>query len=397
MTTTMLRKLLFTMLALCLIAAAVPGIVAANERPIQLIVNNESKGELDAYIQKGVMYVALRPFLNALGYTVQYNSADKEVSSNIDGKELMYVFGEDSIYFDDDAYYLPVTGTILNGQVYLPIRQLSYFTKYNVDYDKQRRTVTMVKFGYGQELAIRELVTKYYLTNSPKLLTDDTLIYYNRNFDYEADAAQYISEIPTRNFIVKIDYIHYASDHEAELQVTYTDNDQVLNTTNVTWYSIRFENGQWKIYREAVIELLHELPPDIDESAAAILEQNNKEQASVLSDIHTYYKAHNEENIELALQYTSPSFIDHWKAFMIDHSTWRQSLEAHYTYADERVKLTDERIVFLGEKEAVVHGMLEWSETVEWEMEGPYVYEALIYLDYANGHWNYGMDLHIDT
>lgn len=399
MTTMMLRKLFFSMLALCLIAATAPVMVAANERPIQLIVNNEGKGELDALIQKGVMYVALRPYLNALGYTVQYNAADKEVSSDIDGTDLVYWFGEELIGFNDQMYVLDAAAPIIKGHIYLPIRLLSEFTTHTVEYDKHQRSIRMLKYGHGQEPAIRALITKYYETNSPKLLTDDNyqLHYYNLDFDYEADAYKSISEIPVRHFNVVIDDIEYTSNTEATLKVTIILNNQVLDRKNEYVFDIRNENGQWKISRIDWVSLHFILPNDIDETAAAILENHNQDQAAVLQDLRTYYKAYNEENLELALRYTSPSFMERWQALLIDHSTWKQSLEAHFAYADEREMLSEERVVFLGEREAVVQGTLEWSQSVGGNPEGSDFFEVLIYMEYANGHWNFKESLDIDN
>lgn len=352
----MLKKLLLTWLTVCLFAT-VPVAASAAEKPIQLYVNNEKMGPLDAFIEKGIMYVALRQFLTALGYEVHYDE----------------------------------------GRVYLSIRDLCDIMKYAVNYDQKQRTVSMMKYGYGQEPAIRELITKFYKTGSPTLLSDDNPQrgYYNLDFDYVADANRNISEIPVKDFSVNIDRLDFTSEFEATLQVTITDNDEVINKTSILSCDLRNVNGQWKIAHYDWKELLTELPSDINESAAAIMNHQYEEQLAVLSDLRTYNKAYNEENLEQTLQYTAPSFMEHWQAAVIGGYAWSYFLEAYFAFSDTRENLSGERVVFLGEKEAVVHATKEWSETVEGITEGPYEYEVLIYMDYANGHWNYHTDFTI--
>ncbi|MNZ79617.1 hypothetical protein D3C78_982240 [compost metagenome] len=138
------------------------------------------------------------------------------------------------------------------------------------------------------------------------------------------------------------------------------------------------------------------LPKDVDEMAAQIKEKQYKEQNAVLSDLRTYYKAYNEENLDLTLQYTSPLFMEDWSAAIIWGGEWEESLKAQFELSDARYKLSEERVIFLGEKEAVVHGKLEWSDASDGVEPGDHVFEALIYMDYANGHWNYSKDIDIN-
>ncbi|SFF05204.1 hypothetical protein SAMN04487969_112109 [Paenibacillus algorifonticola] len=255
----------------------------------------------------------------------------------------------------------------------------------------------MTKYGYGQEQAINELLEKYYKTHSPKLLTGDNRewLYLDHEFDY--DAYRYVSEVPDREFIVKIDSIKYTSAYEASLQVTYTQNSQVLNQKDEMLFEIRNEGGEWKISHSIWMSQQMDLPTDIDNTASNIVEKQNKAQLAVLSDLKTYYKAYNEENLDLTLQYTSPSFIRRWDAKMMKiDSTWEKYLRFNFDNSETRYKLSKERVVFIGEKDAVVQGMLDWSDSTEGVAEGDVVFEALIYLEYANGHWNYRTDLDID-
>ncbi|MFX3636715.1 MAG: hypothetical protein ACE3K5_28605 [Candidatus Pristimantibacillus sp.] len=204
--------------------------------------------------------------------------------------------------------------------------------------------------------------------------------------------------MPVRDFVVTINKIEYTSANEANLEVEYIKNTEILDQKDVYAYNVRKDGEQWRILDTKDISGSMQLPSDINETAAEIMEKQNKEQNAILSDLYTYYKAENEENLNLALQYTSPLFIERWNAFILDpDATWEKVLEANYIYSEEKRKLSEERVVFIGEKEAVVHAMLEWSDTSdEYAEDQLYLYEVLIYMDYANGHWNYYKDIAIN-
>lgn len=390
----MLRKLICLLLIICLVST-VP-VISAAEQPIEFYVNNEKINGINPIMKSGVMYVPYRDFFNALGYKVSYDANTEQISGVINGSELFFWVGEDLVEYNDHLYSADEPIPIINGRVYLPIRLIGNLANYSVSYDKQ--IVNLYTYGFGQETAVRDLVTKYYETHSPTLLTYDNreLSYYNLNVDY--DAYLRVSEVPVRDFVVTINKIEYTSANEANLEVTYIKNTEILDQKDVFAYKVRKDSGQWRILAEKDISSNMQLPSDINETVAKIMEKQNKEQNAILSDLHTYYKADNEENLNLALQYTSPLFIKRWNAVIIDpNATWERVLAENYFYSEEKRKLSEERVVFIGEKEAVVHAMLEWSDASdEYAEDQPYLYEVLIYMDYANGHWNYYNSLHIN-
>ncbi|PWW00943.1 hypothetical protein DFQ01_11190 [Paenibacillus cellulosilyticus] len=139
-----------------------------------------------------------------------------------------------------------------------------------------------------------------------------------------------------------------------------------------------------------------ELPEDIDQKAAVIIKDHFSEQKVVLSNLSTYYTAYNAEDLDRLLQYTAPSFIEYWEDYVLGSETWEDHLKESFSYTDEKYKLSDERVIFLGNKEAVVQGTLSWSDATQDIAEGDYVYEALIYMEYANGHWTYSDYISLD-
>ncbi|MBO7745087.1 copper amine oxidase N-terminal domain-containing protein [Paenibacillus sp. MWE-103] len=391
------RKLVGLLLLFCVVATIPLVAKAASVRkPIQLLVNHKQLAGVNPIVKSGVMYVPYRKFFEAMGYKAAYDPDTRQISGFINGADIKFWVGEDVIECNGVSYGLDEVIPVFNGQVYIPLRQFGYFVKYSVYFDQPKLTVSLKPYGDGQEAAVKELVTKYYETFSPQLLTSDnlTLGYMNLEYDYEANEA--VSEIPVRDFKVTIDRIEYTSESEAKLQVTYIKHTEELNREDVYAFKIRYEQGQWRIADEVWIYNKMELPEDIDQKAAAIMENHFSEENAVLSDLRTYYTAYNGEDFARTLQYTAPSVIKHWDDYVWGPETWEDNLRAIFSYRDERYKLTDERVVFLGEKEAVVQGMLSWSDATEEVAEGDYVYEALIYMEYANGRWTYNSDISLD-
>jgi len=153
------------------------------------------------------------------------------------------------------------------------------------------------------------------------------------------------------------------------------------------------ENNQWKILQDRYLSSNTTLPEDIDKSVHTIKENFNEKQQNILSDLRQYYSAFNQKDFDLTYKYTSPFDIERMNANAVDEwRTWEHITRASFEYGDTTYHMSNERVVFLGEKQAVVHATLEWSYISENIEQNHSIYEALIYLDYANGHWNYSYD-----
>lgn len=389
----MVRKFICFLLLICLVWNA--PVLAAAEKPIQLYVNNEKIIGINPILKSGVMYVPYRKFFEAMGYKTSFDPDTLQISGLINGSEIIFWAGEDVVEYDGYYYDLDESIPVINGQVYFPLRFAGQFIKCSVIFDKEKLSASMMKYGDGQETAVHDLVVKFFRSFSPKLLTyDNPKIGYNsRDYDYEAN--QHESEIPVREFSVNIGGIEYSSANEATLQVTYIENTQVLNRKEEYVFEIRKERGLWRISNFTLISAIMNLPKDINETAAKVIENQNKEQSEVLSDLRTYYKARNEENLDLTVQYTTPSFIEKWNN--IDDSTknsWEKLVQSGYDHDVWKYMLTEERVVFLGKSEAVVQGTREWSDILKGVTD---VNEVLIFMNYANGHWNYSAnDFYLD-
>lgn len=388
----MFRKILVSLLSFGLLVTTQFTIrnVTAADRSIQLYVKDVKVAGVHPIIISGVMYVPFRSFLTALGYDVAYDTVTRRISGVIRDSEIEFWAGDDVLEFEGAIYYLDQAIPVLNGQVYLPIRLVSKLADYSVNYDKSNFDVRLKPYGYGEESAIKDLLTKYYETASPSLLTFDNLRL--RYMIHEYDRP--VSEIKVHTFKVTTDWIEYTSATEAKVRVTYNKNSEVLNRSDVFLFDIRYETGQWKISNEAMIFNSLEIPVDIDKQAASIKDNYYNEHYAVLSDLKTYYKAVNEEDIELTVKYTDPLMIEQWNDNEFN-STFAGLIKVQFASYDHRYILSNERVVYLGNNEAVVLGNLKVREGNE-EGVDDYEYESLFYLKYANGHWTFSENINLD-
>ncbi|WP_019635483.1 copper amine oxidase N-terminal domain-containing protein [Paenibacillus fonticola] len=389
----MKQKFICLLIVICVVLE-VPIIASANKQ-IELYVDDKKLIGVIPVIKSGVMYVPSRHFFNAMGYKVSYNPESSEVSVFINDFEMIFSADYDSVYYNDYTFYLDEPIPVIDGQVYFPIRLASQILERSVTYDKDTLTVKMKKYGDGQEKAVYDLLLNYYKFFTPKLLAYGSHHLYNPYYDYESNHR--ISEIPVRDFIIDIHSLVYSSADKADLRVTYIENTEVLNRKDEYMFEIRYENGQWKVAESTLLSVNMELPKDINETAAKVMEKQKEEQKAVLSDLRTYYKALNDENLTLTVQYRSPSFLKKWNAGVINPETeltWENFKKIGFESDEWKYDLTGEHVLFVGEKEAIVHGTIEWSDVLEGYTD---VYEALIFLEYANGHWNYDDELHLDV
>ncbi|MNW24977.1 hypothetical protein D3C74_17090 [compost metagenome] len=388
----MLRKLWSLLFSISL-AVTMPGVVKAAEKPVQLYVNHDKLVGVHTVMKKGLLYVQAQEFFTKLGYKVSYDPELKEFITEVNGHELSFWATDDTIEFNGRIYYMDTPVFVMDDKPFIYVRLLGYIMEHSVDYDPAKQSVSMNPYGDGQMEAIRELVWKYDKTFSPDLLTSDNLErgYYSSDYDYQS--YQLYGEVPLREYTATIDHSEFTSATEAALRVTYVENTDVLNRLHKYNLEIRWEDGMWKVARSEVTLNQWELPSDIDAKAAVIKKNFDKEQAEVLSDLASYFKAYNAEDLELTRQYTSPAEIQTWGE---GDFSWENMLSSGFDFSDTTYQLSDERVVFLGEREAVVQATMEWSEVREGEDKEQSIFPALIFMDYTNNHWSYSYYMHLD-
>ncbi|WP_434749178.1 stalk domain-containing protein [Paenibacillus amylolyticus] len=390
----MKKILVFILLVTVAISMPWPSLANAqtNNTPVQLYVN-EKPTDIQLMRKAGTVYVPFREFLQRMGYQTAYSVEKHEISALIG--ESTFIFYPDDGYISGsgDYYELQRPGIQINGKFYLPIRFAAWLTKHAVQYDKESNTARMVEYGYGQEKAVLDLLTTYDRAFSVNLLASDNL-----EKSYLRDMIDLPkSEIQDLRYNVNITSITYESANQALLYVTYIHNNQVINDEHEVVFRIRKENNEWKVLQYRYLSVSQTIPNNIDQVVAAIRENSSKQQEFILSDLRTYYKALSEEDFDLTYKYTSPFIIEQINTLAGDQDwmKWENGKKSTFAYEDSTYHLSNERVVFLGEKQAVVHATLNRDFTSHTKERYPIIYEALIYLDYANGHWNYRNDLDI--
>lgn len=385
----MLKKMLVFVLVLGLISIPSLAYAQNNKESTQLYVN-EKPTDIKLMTKSGTVYVPFREFIQLMGYQADYSVVDREISVKIGKSKFIFLPDDGYISGSGDYYELQRPGIQIDGKFFLPIRYAAWLTKHSVKYDQKSNTAWMVEYGYGQEKEILDLITTYDRAFTVKLLASDHM---QRSYLMDSNIAPQVSEIPDRIYSIDITSITYESANQALLYVTYIHNNQVINDQHEVVFRIIKESNQWKILQDRYLSINTTLPEDIDKSVHTIKENFNEKQQNVLSDLRQYYRAFNQKDFDLTYKYTSPFDIERMNANAVDEwRTWEHITRASFEYGDTTYHMSNERVVFLGENQAVVHATLEWSYISENIEQNHSIYEALIYLDYANGHWNYSYD-----
>lgn len=385
----MLKKMLVFVLVLGLISIPSLAYAQDNKESIQLYVN-EKPTNIKLMTKSGTVYVPFREFIQLMGYQADYSVVDREISVKIGISKFIFLPDDGYISGSGDYYELQRPGIQIDGKFYLPIRYAAWLTKHAVKYDQKSNTAWMVQYGYGQEKEILDLITTYDRAFTVELLASDHM---QRSYLTDSKIAPQVSEIPDRIYSIDITSITYESANQALLYVTYIHNNQVINDQHEVVFRIIKENNRWKILQDRYLSSNTTLPEDIDKSVHMIKENFNEKQQNILSDLRQYYRAFNQKDFDLTYKYTSPFDIERMNANAVDEwRTWEHITRASFEYGDTTYHMSNERVVFLGENQAVVHATLEWSYISENIEQNHSIYEALIYLDYANGHWNYSYD-----
>ncbi|WP_339305364.1 stalk domain-containing protein [Paenibacillus sp. FSL R5-0519] len=390
----MLKKMLVIFLVLGLISIPSLAYAQNNKESIQLYVN-EKPTDIKLMTKSGTVYIPFREFIQLMGYQAEYSVVDREISVKIGKSKFIFLPDDGYISGSGDYYELQRPGIQIDGKFFLPIRYAAWLTKHSVKYDQKSNTAWMVQYGYGQEKEILDLITTYDRAFTVKLLALDHM---QRSYLTDSKITLPESEIPDRIYSIDITSITYESANQALLYVTYIHNNQVMDDQHEIVFRIKKENNLWKILQSEYLSSYTSLPEDIDTSADNIKENFKEKQQSILSDLRTYYEALNQEDYELTYKYTSPYKIQQRNSdALADWMTWEKSKKASFEYEDATHHMSNERVVFLGEKQAVVHATLQWSSISENGEQHSSEYNALLYLDYANGHWNYSDEFNIDA
>ncbi|BBH22923.1 hypothetical protein Back11_42680 [Paenibacillus baekrokdamisoli] len=389
---TKIVRLLIITLILTSGAANIPGYTAAaaQSEPIPVIVNGKKLVQAEAWIRNGVTMVPFRSFLESVGSKVRYEAKTGEITATVGDETITLFVGDDVLQYKDSLYLFPpaIEITVIHDHIYLPLRVLGEAFGYVVGYDHSGKKVTLTKLGFGQDAAIKTLLETYLQPDHEQPLAnlmtpDNPYLIYNQVPHHENYG-------PYRSYEGWIGQITYTSDTEAVVTAGYNAKTQSLNTSAEIKFSLRKVNQDWRIANQNPVHYKMDLPSDADQSVKELRKNDPDKVEHVLQDVKTYYKAMNDENIELAVQFISPHFFEEWNR--VTQGDYKSVLRSGFDNAARKDELLDARVLYADDKHAVVHAHIMFSEQLNGsdDIEGPYEYELLISMDLIDGNrWTY--------
>ncbi|MEC0093800.1 stalk domain-containing protein [Paenibacillus macquariensis] len=352
------------------------------------ITMNNKPLAVKAIIIDNTAWVPLRMLLATMDISLPYNTESGQISAILRGEELQFWSGENELVYGRTRYFLEQPVFTIEGAVYAPLRLIGTVAGYDVQFDKNRHTVSMMEYGLGQDKAINQVVEQYFKNMDPQLLSWD-------NPDLEYTPELNLSEVPYRNFSVTAGEINYTAANEAEVTAECRSGSEVIHEIKEVTFALRNVNGDWKIVKASWLHYNMELPADIDETVFNLAARRPHDVMKILEDTRTYYRAMNEKDYETVIGYISPRFIKEQGTSIV--GTYTDFLKGILEVSSDFEMLLNERVVFAGDKQAIVHAFVEWSNETAGKKNGPFLYEELIYLDLVDGRWTHYESFAIDN
>jgi copper amine oxidase domain protein len=117
---------------------------AANHNDITLIINGKRVVlEQNIIIENGRVLVPYSLIAKDLGAVSNWDSSTKKVSVKVDGKLIEIKIGNKTAMINGKAVELDVPPMIRNDRTMIPLRFVAESLNYNVDYDKEKREVSL--------------------------------------------------------------------------------------------------------------------------------------------------------------------------------------------------------------------------------------------------------------
>jgi len=291
--------ILAAMLSLSAFAAA----AAAAEKPVKVVLNGEVLAfEVDPIVVNGRTYVEFRTLFTRLGYQVGYDSATRTVKATSPQRQIEMTLGKDTVLVDGS----PVDGKdqirLVKGRTMVGLRFVSTLSGKEVDWDGATRTATIRdRWSPEEEKAVLEVFNKLLLVEAAN--------------DGQGMASLFASDSP-----LVVDWnasewerVHTKTTFEEIVIESITDSEAVVRVKGKTvkvggaffvenraevLYTLRKENGQWKIHNE---EVLNKIPLDPHKLFDQAINVPEEVRAGLLEMIETLIQAISEENLDAVL------------------------------------------------------------------------------------------------
>lgn len=234
---------------------------AAAETPVRVVLNGEVLSfEVDPILVDGRTFVEFRTLFTKLGYEVDYDSATRTVKATSPQRNIEMTPGKDTALVNGNPVDAKDQIRLANGRTMVGLRFVSTLSGKEVDWDGATRTATIRnKWSPEDEKAVLEVL--------------DRRLAFEAANDAEGLVTLYTSDSPLLADWNASDWerAHTETIFEEVIIESVTDTDAVVRVKDKTvkvggaffienraevLYTLRKENGQWKIHNEEVLNLI---------------------------------------------------------------------------------------------------------------------------------------------
>jgi len=274
-------KMVLWLSILLLVLAGTASLGIAKEEEVKVYLNGNllQFENQQPVIRNGTTLVPFRAIFEALGYQVEWNSAEWKAIGKKEGGEIELTVGSLTAKVNGQAAKLSVPPEIINGSTMIPLRFVSENSGYNVDYS-QSSGLMVIQIGTGMPAGETTEQAEPYVVKGRAvnqqgepikgaLITIDNQLLYNSNSQAKTDAnGRYRIEL-TKMAATYMAYAEYSVMYEGaknSFDLTPDDDSPFAgNEGAVRNFTVKFDSsigtggsGEVLFY---MMDLIHPLNP----------------------------------------------------------------------------------------------------------------------------------------
>ncbi|MEX2462573.1 MAG: stalk domain-containing protein [Paenibacillaceae bacterium] len=243
-----IKKYIPVLLVLIMVLTTNPAY--ANEEIQVYVDDTQIKFDASPMIRDGRLLVPFRPFAEALGASVSWDSTHQKVTVRRDDTLIELTVGSKSARMNEEVILLETVPTISNNRVFIPLRFVGDSLEAIVSWDEQSRTVTVSqKLLYSDEDEILSVVNQLFTEKDPeeylKLFTDYLII---DQFEGEEALESNFGNFTESNVKLIETVLYELRDSFAEVYFsTKEEHEPNLTLFSVGYMILEEVDGSWKI------------------------------------------------------------------------------------------------------------------------------------------------------
>lgn len=383
------------------VQATVPASASTASTPVSLFVNDLKLDQTNAFFQDDELYLPFRAIFQQLDIPIEYDKESHSISYVYQNEPYAIDITQEIIYTPNGGYRLLVSLRMVEQRTYIPQSFVEDLLRLPVEYNEKNNQVNVYSLGYAHDSTIHRLANSYYEHDIPA----------NLLFTYDADPYGYLRHFDDAQISVltdildtKIGAVYYQSLTEAIVKTSQSSVTPAVSRYVEIDLHFRLEEGQWKISKFDFTKLQIDLLDDAEEKIAELLQSSPEKVNQVLSDLKANYAAKMGTDPKAALEAYSPLFIDEWNRSTVD--TWEEVIDFSIRYPSQKKELIDAKVIYVDDTTAVVYVRVRLTELAQTydglyeprELEGPYEYEEILYLDNTDGkRWTFNESDPLDS